>query len=150
MGGDPAYTLVQVAFNDLLMLGLYAPIAVLLIGVSNIPLPYLTIIYAVLLFIVAPTFIAVIARQVIIKYYGIQALDGLVHRSKPITIISLLLTLILTFIFQGLYYCVVLYTSTYYAIVFISIICAVLVHSIRVCIPYYIILKYITLSYSPS
>ena len=102
-GGDPAYTLVQVAFNDLLMLGLYVPTCVLLIGVSNIPLPWLTITYAVLLFIVAPTFIAVIARVLIIRYYGIKALDGIVNRFKPVTIICLLFTLVLIFIFQGMH-----------------------------------------------
>lgn len=101
VGGDGAYTLVQVAFNDLLMLGIYVPTAALLIGVSNIELPWVTIIYAVLLFVVAPLTLAVIMRTLIIKYFGLSYLDSLVTRFKPVTIICLLLTLILIFIFQG-------------------------------------------------
>ena len=100
--GDAGYTVVQVAVNDLLLLGLYVPTCVLLIGVSDIPLPWLTIVYSVLLFIVAPMLIAVIARHFIIKFYGVGALDGLVHRFKPVTVTCLLLTLIVTFIFQGM------------------------------------------------
>ena len=95
------------------MLGLYVPTCVLLIGVSNIPLPWLTITYAVLLFIVAPTFIAVIARVLIIRYYGIKALDGIVNRFKPVTIICLLLTLVLIFIFQGTCMCMPAFSHTY-------------------------------------
>lgn len=100
--GDGAYTLVQVAFNDLLMLGLYAPTAVMLIGVSNIQLPWLTIIYAVLLFIAAPLFIAAASRYMIISRWGHSVLNNLVAKFKPVTIICLLLTLILIFIFQGM------------------------------------------------
>lgn len=81
-GGDTAYTLVQVPFNDLLMLGLYVPTCVLLIGVSSIPLPWFTITHAVLLFVVASTFIAVIARTLIIKYYRSSALDGSIVLSQ--------------------------------------------------------------------
>ena len=103
VGGDGAYTLVQVAFNDLLMLPLYAPICVLLIGVSNIPLPWLTIIYSVLLFIVAPLFLAVTVRYYIIRIMGggEEQIKQMVGRFKPVTIAALLLMLVLIFIFQG-------------------------------------------------
>lgn len=101
VGGDAAYTLVQVAFNDILMLGIYIPTAALLIGVSDIPLPWITIIYAVLLFIAAPLLIACVLRIVIIQRYGEETLKSLVDKFKPITIICLLLTLVLIFIFQG-------------------------------------------------
>lgn len=99
--GDAAYTLVQVAFNDLLMLGLYVPTCVLLIGVSDIPLPWVTIIYAVCLFIVAPMAIAIILRYFIIKFYGEAFLKSMIDAFKPVTMACLLLTLILIFIFQG-------------------------------------------------
>ena len=103
VGGDGAYTLVQVAFNDLLMLPLYAPICVLLIGVSNIPLPWLTIIYSVLLFIVAPLFLAVAARYYILRIMGggEEQIKQIVDRFKPVTMASLLLMLVVIFIFQG-------------------------------------------------
>lgn len=101
-GGDGAYTLVQVAFNDLLMLVLYVPTAVMLIGVSDIQLPWLTIIYAVILFIVAPLVISAFIRWVVIKYYGEKFLkEKIVNPFKPFTIVALLLTLVLIFIFQG-------------------------------------------------
>ena len=103
VGGNGAYTLVQVAFNDLLMLGLYVPTAALLIGVSNIQLPWETIIYAVLLFIAAPLLIAATLRNVVIHFYNINILNDIVDRFKPVTVICLLLTLILIFIFQGIY-----------------------------------------------
>eukprot|EP01041_Mallomonas_annulata_P002487 gene2487-4840_t len=101
VGGDAAYTLVQVAFNDLLMLGIYVPTAALLIGVSDIELPWETIIYAVLLFIVAPLLLAVTLRMIIITNFGLGTLKDLVDRFKPVTVICLLLTLVLIFIFQG-------------------------------------------------
>ena len=100
-GGDGGYTLTQVALNDLLMLGLYVPICMLLLGVSSIPLPYGTIILAVGLFIAAPMLIAVLLRRYTIKHYGLPWLNSQIHRCKPITIIALLLMLTLIFIFQG-------------------------------------------------
>eukprot|EP01041_Mallomonas_annulata_P014851 gene14851-31534_t len=101
VGGDPAYTLVQVAVNDLLLLCFYVPTVELLIGVSNIELPWETLIYAVLLFIVAPLILAVTMRVIIITKFGLGALTNLVDRFKPVTVICLLLTLVLIFIFQG-------------------------------------------------
>ena len=100
-GGDGAYTLVQVAFNDLLMLALYVPTAALLIGVSNIDLPWLTIIYAVVLFIAAPLLLAATARAIIVARYGVRVIDRVVAVCKPATIVALLATLVLIFIFQG-------------------------------------------------
>lgn len=102
VGGDGAYTLVQVAFNDLLMLAFYVPTAALLIGVSDIPLPWETIILAVVLFIVAPMVIAATVRTVVIRCKGEAFLnERVVGPFKPLTIIALLLTLVLIFIFQG-------------------------------------------------
>jgi len=101
-GGDPAYTLVQVAFNDLLLLALYIPTCVLLIGVSNISLPWLTIIYAVILFIAAPLVLSAGIRSFVVSRYGAEFLnEKIVKPFKPVTIIALLATLVLIFIFQG-------------------------------------------------
>ena len=101
-GGDPAYTLVQVAFNDLLLLAFYIPTCVLLIGVSNISLPWLTIIYAVILFIAAPLVLSAAIRSFVVSRYGVDFLtEKIVKPFKPVTIIALLATLVLIFIFQG-------------------------------------------------
>ena len=83
------------------MLGIYVPTAALLIGVSNISLPWETIIYAVLLVIAAPLVIAVSFRYVILRYFSLDTLNNLVDTFKPVTVICLLLTLVLIFIFQG-------------------------------------------------
>jgi len=69
-GGDPSYTLVQVAFNDMLLLVLYVPTAGLLIGASNIAFPWTTIVYAVILFIVAPLVISACIRAYVVSTYG--------------------------------------------------------------------------------
>jgi ACR3 family arsenite transporter len=102
LGGDGAYTLVQVAFNDLLMLVLYVPTAVLLIGVSDIELPWETIVLAVVLFIVAPLVIAAVVRVAVLRLRGEAFLrDKVVAPFKPLTIVALLAVLVLIFIFQG-------------------------------------------------
>ena len=101
VGGDAAYTLVQVAFNDLLMLGLYVPTCVLLIGVSTITLPWVTIIYAVALFIAAPLVLAAVLRTAVLRTGGQAALDACVQRVKPVTTVALLAMLLIIFIFQG-------------------------------------------------
>lgn len=102
VGGNGAYTLMQVALNDLIMLALYIPTAMLLLGVSSIPLPYDTIALAVALFIAAPLVLAVACRALAIRHRGEAWLrDVLVARFKPVTMVALLLTLILIFIFQG-------------------------------------------------
>ncbi|CAE8708302.1 unnamed protein product [Polarella glacialis] len=102
MGGDGAYTLVQVVFNDLLMLFLYVPTAVLLIGASNIALPWETIILAVVLFLVVPLMISAGIRSVVVRNYGEKFLqDRVVAPCAPLTKAGLLAMLVLIFIFQG-------------------------------------------------
>ena len=102
VGGDGAYTLVQVAVNDLLMLGLYIPTAALLIGASGIELPWITIVVAVTLFIAAPLALAATIRWLVVARVGSAApLDRAVSAFKPVTIAALLAVLILVFIFQG-------------------------------------------------
>lgn len=101
-GGHAGYTLVQVAFNDLLMLGLYVPICAALIGATNLAMPWDTIAIAVALFIAAPLFIAAVIRAVVLRRpNGKAELDRAMGVFKPVTIVALLLTLVLIFIFQG-------------------------------------------------
>lgn len=102
VGGDGAYTLVQVAANDVLMLGLFVPIVGGLIGAANIDMPWVTVVYTVLLFIVAPLIIASLVRTSVLKWRGEAFLrERVVGPSKPATIVALLATLLLIFIFQG-------------------------------------------------
>ena len=100
--GDPAYTLVQVAVNDLLMLVLFIPIVGLLLGVSGVPVNYETLVISVTLFVVLPLAVAYIVRRTIIASRGIDWFENrFVAFFQPITIIALLITLVTIFAFQA-------------------------------------------------
>lgn len=100
--GDPAYTLVQVAVNDLILLFAYAPIVMLLLGISKITVPYDTIILSVVLYIVIPLAAGYISRKRLISTRGLQWFETVFLRKLGnLTIIGLLLTLIILFSFQG-------------------------------------------------
>ena len=101
--GDPAYTLVQVSVNDLLMLVLFAPIVGFLVtGASALTVPLPVLFYSVLTFIVIPLIIGVALRHWFIAQQG-QAWfeDRLLPRFAPITIVALLAMLVLLFAFQA-------------------------------------------------
>lgn len=100
--GDAAYTLVQVAVNDLMLLVAFAPIVGFLLKISNIIVPFSTIFFSVFIFIVIPLVIAYISRTIIIKKHGEKYLNTkFIPKFNSVTIIGLLLTLILLFSFQG-------------------------------------------------
>jgi arsenite transporter len=100
--GDAAYTLVQVAVNDLIMLVAFAPIVVLLLGVSNIVVPWETVALSVLLYIVIPFSAGYITRVLLIRRRGIEWFDNVfMRRLAPVTPTGLLITLVLLFAFQG-------------------------------------------------
>ncbi len=100
--GDPAYTLVQVAVNDLIMLVAFAPIVMLLLGLSNIVVPWETVALSVVLYIVIPLGAGYATRRYLIHRYGQAWFDGeFLHRIKPVTPGALLVTLVLLFAFQG-------------------------------------------------
>jgi arsenite transporter len=100
--GDPAYTLVQVAVNDLIMLVAFAPIVLLLLGISAITVPYDTLLLSVLLYIVVPLTAGYLSRIYLIRNKGREWFDTVfIKRLSPLTITGLLLTLILLFSFQG-------------------------------------------------
>jgi ACR3 family arsenite transporter len=100
--GDPAYTLVQVALNDLIMLFAFAPIVIFLLGVSNITVPYDVLLYSVLLYIVIPLVAGAASRTTLLRMYGPAWFeDVFLARLKPVTIVALLATLIIIFAFQG-------------------------------------------------
>jgi arsenite transporter len=101
--GDPAYTLVQVTLNDLIMLVLFAPIIGLLVsGASSLTVPYHVLFYSVLAFIVIPLAIGTWLRWWLIGRYGQQWFEkNLLPRFAPVTIVALLATLVLIFAFQA-------------------------------------------------
>ncbi|WP_125154782.1 ACR3 family arsenite efflux transporter [Clostridium rectalis] len=100
--GDPAYTLVQVAINDLIILIAFAPIVAFLLGVSNVTVPYGTLILSTILFVVIPLTAGYLTRKSVIKNKGIEYFnDVFLKKFDNITIIGLLLTLVIIFSFQG-------------------------------------------------
>ena len=100
--GDPAYTLVQVAVNDLIMLVAFAPIVVFLLGISNITVPWNTVALSVLLYIVIPLAAGYTTRVMLIKRRGVEWFDNVfMKRLGSVTPIGLILTLVLLFAFQG-------------------------------------------------
>ncbi len=101
--GDAAYTLVQVTINDLLMLLLFAPIVTLLVsGASSLTVPFTVLLYSVLAFIVIPLCVGTILRAWLIKRRGKHWFEQkFLPQFSPITIVSLLLTLIFIFAFQA-------------------------------------------------
>ena len=100
--GNPAYTVVQVALNDLVLLVAFVPIVAFLLGVSDVPVPYDTLFLSVVLFIVIPLAGGYISRKKIIKDKGKDYLEKVfIKKFYNVTIIGLLLTLIIIFSFQG-------------------------------------------------
>ncbi|MEX2531806.1 MAG: ACR3 family arsenite efflux transporter [Gemmatimonadota bacterium] len=100
--GDPAYTLVQVAVNDLIMLVAFAPIVAILLGVADVTVPWETLIYSVLLYIVVPLVAGYAVRTSLIRARGAVWFDNvfLAHFGS-VTVVALLLTLVLLFSFQA-------------------------------------------------
>jgi ACR3 family arsenite transporter len=100
--GNPAYTLVQVAINDLIIIVAFIPIVTLLLGVSGIFIPWNTLIMSVILFVVIPLILAYLTRNAVIRKKGIGYFnDVFLKKFTGTTISGLLLTLIIIFSFQG-------------------------------------------------
>ena len=100
--GDPAYTVVQVATNDLIILFAFVPIVKFLLGVSNVTVPWDTLILSVILFVVIPLAGGMMTRSLVISKRGKDYFENtFVKQFDGITTIGLLLTLVLIFAFQG-------------------------------------------------
>jgi arsenite transporter len=101
--GDPAYTLVQVSLNDLIMLVLFAPIVTLLVrGASNLVVPLRVLLYSVIAFIVIPLTLGAVSRAFLIRRKGKLWFESkFVPFFHPVTVIALLLTLVVIFAFQA-------------------------------------------------
>jgi ACR3 family arsenite transporter len=100
--GDAAYTLVQVSLNDIIMLFAFAPIVVFLLGISDIQVPWNTVILSVVLYIVIPLTAGYLTRRTLIARRGQRWYDDVfMKRLSPVTPAALIITLVLLFAFQG-------------------------------------------------
>jgi ACR3 family arsenite transporter len=99
--GEPNYTLSQVALNDLIMVFAFAPLVALLLGVASVTVPWDTLLISVGLYIVVPVILAQLVRRLMLGAGGQPALDTLLGRLGPVSLVALLTTLILLFGFQG-------------------------------------------------
>ncbi len=100
--GNPTYTVLQVAVNDLVILVAFTPIVAFLLGISDIHVPYRTLILSVVLFVVIPLTAGIFTRNNVIRKKGMDYFDQVfIRKFSGITVIGLLLTLILIFSFQG-------------------------------------------------
>ena len=100
--GNPAYTIVQVATNDLIILIAFVPIVKFLLGVSNVEVPWDTLILSVVLFVVVPLTLGILNRMFVTKKRGLEFFEKqFLPRFDHATIVGLLLMLVLLFSFQG-------------------------------------------------
>ena len=100
--GDPNYTLVQVSVNDLIILVAFVPIVGLLLGITDITIPYDTLVASVVVFVVIPLVAGYLTHKSLIRKHGREWFTKLfLPKFKPVSIIALLVTLVLLFAFQG-------------------------------------------------
>jgi ACR3 family arsenite transporter len=100
--GDPNYTLVQVSVNDLIILVAFVPLVGLLLGITDVTIPYETLVSSVVIFVVIPLVAGVITNKSLIRQKGEAWFKTeFLPKFKPVSIIALLLTLVLLFAFQG-------------------------------------------------
>ncbi|MFL0802993.1 MAG: ACR3 family arsenite efflux transporter [Agarilytica sp.] len=99
--GDANYTLVQVSVNDLIMIFAFAPIAAFLLGVSDVTVPWDTLLLSVVLYVVIPLVAGVITRKILDSKQDHSRLNHFIQTLKPISIAGLLATVVLLFGFQA-------------------------------------------------
>ncbi len=99
--GDANYTLVQVSVNDIIMIFAFAPITALLLGVSDIEVPWNTLIISVVLYVLLPLVAGALTRKKLIKHDNEQQLNSFLGKVKPWSMVGLLATVVLLFGFQA-------------------------------------------------
>lgn len=99
--GDPNYTLVQVSANDIIMVFAFAPIAVFLLGISEIHVPWETLLLSIVLYVVFPLIMGVLTRRRLERKNDDSRLSAFLDRIKPWSIVGLLSMIILLFGFQA-------------------------------------------------
>ena len=99
--GDANYTLIQVSVNDVIMIFAFAPITAFLLGVSDVTVPWDTLLLSVLLYVLIPLIAGVLTRKVLDKQNNHSKLNHFIQSLKPISIAGLLATVVLLFGFQA-------------------------------------------------
>ena len=99
--GDPNYTLAQVSVNDAIMVFAFAPLVAFLLGVTDIAVPWETLILSVALYVVIPLIAGMVTRRMLMARGGEAAVTGFMDRIKPASVVGLLATVVLLFGFQG-------------------------------------------------
>ncbi|MCK5425384.1 MAG: ACR3 family arsenite efflux transporter, partial [Emcibacter sp.] len=99
--GDPNYTLVQVSVNDLIMIFAFAPIAAFLLGISDITVPWETLLLSVVLYVLLPLIAGYFTRKKLNTKNNHQHLNRFIQRLKPWSVVGLLATVVLLFGFQA-------------------------------------------------
>ena len=99
--GDANYTLVQVSVNDVIMIFAFAPIAAFLLGVSDIAVPWQTLLFSVLLYVLLPLLAGALTRRQLEHIHGEETVKGFLTAAKPWSVIGLLATVVLLFGFQA-------------------------------------------------
>jgi ACR3 family arsenite transporter len=99
--GDANYTLIQVSVNDVIMVFAFAPIVALLLGVTEIPVPWETLLLSVVLYVVVPLIAGIMTRKRLFRAGGEAEVDAFTARVKPASVVALLATVVLLFGFQG-------------------------------------------------
>jgi ACR3 family arsenite transporter len=99
--GDPNYTLVQVSLNDVIMVFAFAPIVALLLGITELSVPWETLVLSVVLYVVLPLAAGAVTRARLIQQGGEAAVAAFTARIKPASVLGLLMTVVLLFGFQG-------------------------------------------------
>ncbi len=99
--GDPNYTLVQVSVNDLIMVFAFAPIAAFLLGLTDIVVPWQTLLLSVALYVVIPLVAGYLTRRTLFARRGIDGVAAFTHAIKPYSVIGLLATVVILFGLQA-------------------------------------------------
>jgi ACR3 family arsenite transporter len=99
--GDPNYTLVQVSVNDVIMVFAFAPIAAFLLGISDVAVPWGTLLLSVFLYVVIPLLLGIITRRHLDRQNDHAGLNAFIDRLKPVSMMGLLATVVLLFGFQA-------------------------------------------------
>ena len=99
--GDPTYTLVQVSLNDLVMVFAFAPIVALLLGLTDVSVPWETLLLSVGLYVALPLAAGLLTRARLMRRGGEAAVEAFKARIKPASVVGLIVTVVLLFGFQG-------------------------------------------------
>lgn len=99
--GDANYTLVQVSVNDIIMIFAFAPLAAFLLGITDIVVPWETLLLSVVLYVVIPLVAGYATRKKLVKNYNHENIEGFTAKVKPYSVIGLLATVVLLFGFQA-------------------------------------------------